>query len=189
LTPNTATGFALRTQMPFIATPVNVMGEVVSRTLLAPFTSSFWSAMKQGGKDADMAMAKIGVSRVCYVWLYSNGYKWRYYRSWPWLVKEHAKQWSAKAGNHTVLCLILVEYQKICVKNFRNILVMSRYGSGDYAGKVFLSFQGMEPTGALMGIAADYVDYARYEEDDSRLNAYAGGMVFGVANYMLSILF
>jgi len=50
ITPNTATGFALRTQLPFIATPVNVMGESISRTPFAPFTSSFYSAMKQGGK-------------------------------------------------------------------------------------------------------------------------------------------
>jgi hypothetical protein len=61
----------------------------------------------------------------------------------------------------------------------------TRFGSGEYAGKVYLSFQGMEPPGALMGMAADYVDYAKYEQDDSRVNAYAGGLVFGVANYML----
>jgi hypothetical protein len=61
----------------------------------------------------------------------------------------------------------------------------SRFGSGEYAGKVFISYQGMEPVGALLGISADYVDYVKYEQDDSRINAYVGGMVFGVANYML----
>jgi len=61
LTPNTAIGFALRTQLPFIATPVNVMGEAVARTPLAPFTNSFFAAMKQGGKEADMAMTKVGL--------------------------------------------------------------------------------------------------------------------------------
>jgi hypothetical protein len=61
----------------------------------------------------------------------------------------------------------------------------TRFGSGEYAGKVYLSYQGMEPVGALMAMGADYVDYARYEQDDSRINAYAGGLVFGIANYML----
>jgi hypothetical protein len=36
-----------------------------------------------------------------------------------------------------------------------------------------------------MAMSADYVDYARYEEDDGRINALAGGLVFGIGNYML----
>jgi len=36
-----------------------------------------------------------------------------------------------------------------------------------------------------MAMAADYTDYARYEQDDSRVNAVAGGLVFGIANYMM----
>jgi hypothetical protein len=59
------------------------------------------------------------------------------------------------------------------------------YGSGDYKGKIFISYQGMEPPGALMGMSADYADYVKYEQDDSRINAFAGGMAFGFANYMM----
>jgi hypothetical protein len=62
---------------------------------------------------------------------------------------------------------------------------MARFGTGEYEGKVFLSYQGMEPVGALLAIGADYSDFARYEEDDSRLNAYAGGAAFGIATYMM----
>jgi hypothetical protein len=60
-----------------------------------------------------------------------------------------------------------------------------RYGTGDYAGKVFISYQGLEPVGALMAMSADYVDYAKYEGDNSRINEIAGGLAFGFANYMM----
>jgi hypothetical protein len=62
---------------------------------------------------------------------------------------------------------------------------MARFGTGEYEGKVFLSYQGLEPVGALLAIGADYSDFARYEQDDSRLNAYAGGAAFGIATYMM----
>ena len=59
-----------------------------------------------------------------------------------------------------------------------------RFGTGDYAGKVYISYQGLEPVGALMAMSADYVDYSKYEGDNSRINEVAGGLAFGFANYM-----
>lgn len=43
----------------------------------------------------------------------------------------------------------------------------------------------MEPIGALMAMASDYADYVRYEKDDNMVNAVAGGLAFGFANYMM----
>lgn len=184
LTPNTATGFALRTQMPFIATPVNVMGEVVSRTPLAPFTNSFWSAMKQGGKDADMAMTKVGISGAAMYGFSQMATNGAITGSGPG--DKGTRQAMERQGWQPYSFVFDISgIPEDMRQEFSQFPGSVRYGSGDYAGKVYLSYQGMEPIGALMGISADYVDYARYEEDDSRINAYAGGMVFGVANYML----
>jgi hypothetical protein len=184
LTPNTATGFALRTQMPFIATPVNVMGEAVSRTPLAPFTSSFWTAMKQGGKEADMAMTKVGLGGAAIYGFSQMATNGAITGAGPG--DKGTRQAMERQGWQPYSFVFDVSGITEDVRqDFSQFPGMVRFGSGDYAGKVYLSFQGMEPIGALMGMSADYVDYARYEEDDSRVNALAGGLVFGVANYML----
>ena len=184
LTPNTATGFALRTQLPFIATPVNVMGEAVSRTPLAPFTSSFWSAMKQGGKEADMAMTKVGLGSAAIYGFSQMATNGSITGSGPG--DKGTRQAMERQGWQPYSFVFdISEITEDVRQEFSQFPGMVRFGSGDYAGKVYLSYQGMEPIGALMGMSADYVDYARYEEDDSRVNALAGGLVFGVANYML----
>ena len=184
ITPNTATGFALRTQMPFVATPVNVMGQAVSRTTLAPFTSSFWAAMKQGGKEADMAMTKFGLGSATMYGFSQMATNGVITGSGPG--DKGTRQAMERQGWQPYSFVFDISGITEDVRqDFSQFPGSVRYGSGDYAGKVFLSYQGMEPIGALLGISADYVDYARYEEDDGRINAYAGGMVFGVANYML----
>jgi len=184
LTPNTATGFALRTQLPFIATPVNVMGEAVARTPLAPFTNSFWTAMKQGGKDADMAMTKVGLGGAAIYGFSQMATNGTITGSGPG--DKGTRQAMERQGWQPYSFVFDISgITEDMRQDFSQFPDMVRFGSGDYAGKVYLSYQGMEPIGALMGMSADYVDYARYEEDDSRVNALAGGIVFGVANYML----
>jgi hypothetical protein len=184
LTPNTAIGFATRTQIPFIATPVNVMGEAVDRTPLAPFTSSFFSAMKQGGKEADMAMTKVGLGSAAIYGFSQMATNGTITGSGPG--DKGTRQAMERQGWQPYSFVFDISGITEDVRqDFSQFPGMVRFGSGDYAGKVYLSYQGMEPIGALMSMSADYVDYARYEEDDSRVNQLAGGLVFGVANYML----
>jgi len=184
ITPNTATGFALRTQLPFIATPVNVMGESISRTPFAPFTSSFYSAMKQGGKEADMAMTKVGLGSAAIYGFSQMATNNVITGSGPG--DKGTRQAMERQGWQPYSFVFDVNGIPEDVRQeFSQFPGMVKFGSGDYAGKVYLSYQGMEPVGALMGMSADYVDYARYEDDDSRVNALAGGLVFGIGNYML----
>lgn len=183
LTTNTATGFALRTQMPFIGTPVNVLGEVVSRTPLAPFTKSYWAAMKAGGKEADMANVKLGLGSAALYGFSEMATNGLTTGSGPG--DKGTRQAMERQGWQPYSFVFDVSGIEEDVRDIFSPFPGTRFGSGEYAGKVYLSYQGMEPVGALMAMGADYVDYARYEQDDSRINAYAGGLVFGVANYML----
>lgn len=184
MNPNSATGFALRTQMPFISTPVNVMSAVVERTLLAPFVKSFRSAIAAGGKEADMAMAKVGLSSAAMVGFSHMATNGIITGSGPG--DKGTRQAMERQGWQPYSVVIDTSGMKEDTRDlFSQFPGSVRFGSGDYSGKVFLSYQGFEPVGALMAIGADFVDYARYEQDDSRLNAFAGGAVFGIANYML----
>lgn len=183
-TPNSPMSFALRTQIPFISTPVNVMSESLQRTPLAPLTASFRQAMAKGGKEADMALTKVGLGSAA---MYG----------FTEFATSNKVTGSGPGEKGTREAMIRQGWQPYSIvldfdgtdEEVRQLLskfpTQVRFGSGDYAGKVFLSYQGMEPVGALMAMAADYADYARYEQDDSRLNAYVGGAIFGLGNYIL----
>ena len=185
INPNTATGFALRTQIPFIATPINVMGEVVARSPLGALSKGLWTDLAKGGtKESDLAIAKIGLGSAAmygFSGLTTNG---MITGSGPG--EKGTREAMIRQGWQPYS--IVMDFDGVN-EEVRQALSLFpgevRYGSGDYEGKVFLSYQGMEPVGALMAMAADYTDYARYEQDDSRVNAVAGGLVFGIANYMM----
>jgi len=181
---NTALGFAVRTQVPFIATPLNIMAETVSRTPLGALSKGLWTDIAKGGtKESDMAMAKVGLGSAA-MYGFSN------------LATEGSLTGSGPGERGTRDAMIRQGWQPYSfVLNFSNIdddvkqalskiPTSVRYGTGDYAGKIFISYQGLEPVGALMAMSADYVDYAKYEGDNSRINEVAGGLAFGFANYM-----
>jgi hypothetical protein len=183
-TPNSPMSFALRTQIPFISTPINVMSEALQRTPLAPLTAGFRQAIAKGGKDADIALTKVGLGTAA---MYG----------FTEFATSNKVTGSGPGEKGTREAMIRQGWQPYSIvldfdgtdEEVRQLLskfpTQVRFGSGDYAGKVFLSYQGMEPVGALMAMAADYADYARYEQDDSRLNAYVGGAIFGLGNYIL----
>ena len=182
---NTALGFAVRTQIPFIATPLNIMAETISRTPLGAFSKGLWTGIAKGGtKESDMAMAKVGLGSAA-MYGFSN------------MATDGNLTGSGPGERGTRDAMIRQGWQPYSfVLNFSNIdddvkqalskiPTSVRYGTGDYAGKVFVSYQGLEPVGALMAMSADYVDYAKYEGDNSRINEVAGGLAFGFANYMM----
>lgn len=183
LNPNTPLKLLARMQMPFIATPVNIIGETIQRTPLGVFSRSLWRDVLKGGtKESDMAMAKIGLGTAAmyqFSNLTTNG---NITGSGP--TERGTREAMSRQGWQPYSLVFDVDEANKDV--FNNFPGTARFGTGDYAGKVFISYQGLEPVGALMAISADYTDYAKYEIDDQRLNAYAGGAVFGIANYTTS---
>ena len=181
---NTALGFAVRTQIPFIATPVNIMAETVSRSPLAAFSPKLWKAIAKGGtRESDMAMAKVGLGAAAMSGFASMATDGDITGSGP-----------GDAGSRDAMMRqgwqpysFVLDFSDIddnVRQAFSKLPTSVRYGTGEYAGKVYVSYQGLEPIGALMAMSADYVDYSKYEGDNSRINEVAGGLAFGFANYM-----
>jgi hypothetical protein len=183
LSPSDPARFALRTQLPFISAPVNVMSAALERTPLAAFTKNFWA--KQGTKEGDLALAKVGLASGAMMTLTNSSMMGAVTGSGP----GDKGQREAMIRQGWQPYSIVLEPGETLDEGVRQALSkfpgQVRYGSGDYAGKVFLSYQGLEPLGALLAMSADYVDYVKYEEDDSRINAFVGGTVFGFANYIM----
>lgn len=59
-------------------------------------------------------------------------------------------------------------------------------GTGDYEGKYFFSYEGLEPIGALLAIGSSYSEYAKYNDNADELNSFIYGALPGVAEYAMS---
>ncbi len=182
---NTAIGFAVRTQVPFIATPLNIMAETISRTPLGAFSKGIRTGILKGGtKESDMAMAKVGLGSAAMYGFSTMATDGNLTGSGPG--ERGTRDAMTRQGWQPYSFVVNFSNIDDDVKQALSKIPTSvRYGTGDYEGKVFISYQGLEPVGALMAMSADYVDYAKYEGDNSRINEIAGGLAFGFANYMM----
>ena len=184
MSPTDPMRFALRTQIPFLSAPINVISAVVERTLLAFASKDIRNAIKMGGKEGDMAMAKVGMSGTAMFTLSQYGQE---YMTGSGPGNKAQREAMVRQGWQPYSFIIDVSdgISEDLRKRLAGYPGAHRFGSGDYEGKLFLSYQGLEPVGAMLAMASDYNDYVKYENDDSRINAAVGGAVFGFANYIM----
>lgn len=141
--------------VPFFKTPANIGLNVVERTPFAPLSSRWRQDIAAGGPQRDMAMAKVSLGS---------------------LVLTGFALWAAE-GN--------LSGRGPERKEERDALL--RTGWQPYSMKLgdkWYSFQGMEPIGALMAIAADYAEYARHEPDADKVDQVFLGATYGLYEYL-----
>lgn len=184
-------GFLARTQIPFVTTPVNLSLQMLERTPLAALSKRIRSDIAKGGKEGDLALAKIGMGTgAAYLF---KGY-----------AEEGKITGAGPADKGQRDALIRQGWQPYSLvydasgmteerrAAFTDLPVDVRYGTGDYAGKVFVSYQGMEPIGAFMAMAANYNDFGRYRNDMSEsgpLEMAAASLQYAFYDYMMSTPF
>jgi hypothetical protein len=146
---------ALKIVVPFFKTPANIGLNVVERTPFAPLSSRWRQEIAAGGPERDMAMAKVSLGS---------------------LVLTGFALWAAEGG---------LTGRGPERKEERDALM--RTGWQPYSMKMgdkWYSFQGMEPIGALMAIAADYAEYAKHEPDASKVEEVFLGATYGLYEYL-----
>jgi hypothetical protein len=188
LNPTTFASFVARTQLPFIATPVNLAISAAERTPigLIPEVTNAIKAMRGKGdgawtKETDMAIAKAGLgSTVIYnVSQMANMGQ----ITGPGPGDRGLREAMVRQGWQPYSFVIDRNPES---ERFQNQFPgMARFGSGDYNDKLFISYQGFEPVGMLIAMGAAYSDYARYETDKGKLEAVVTGYAFGISRYLL----
>jgi hypothetical protein len=146
---------ALKIVVPFFKTPANIGLNVVERTPFAPLSSRWRQEIAAGGPERDMALAKVSFGST---------------------VLAGFALWAAEGG---------LTGRGPERKEERDALM--RTGWQPYSMKIgdeWYSFQGMEPIGALMAIAADYAEYAKHEPDASKVEEVFLGATYGLYEYL-----
>lgn len=184
-------GFLLRTQIPFVTTPVNLSLQMLERTPLAPLTARVRADLAKGGKEADLALAKIGMGTGAAMLFTSYAEDGKLTGAGPAdkgqrdaLLRQGWQPYSMVYDGTN-----MTEEQRA---SFAELPVDVRYGTGDYEGKIFISYQGMEPVGAFLAMAANYNDFGRYRNDMADMSVMeksAAALQYAFYDYMMSTPF
>ncbi len=145
----------LKIIVPFFKTPANIGLNVLERTPFAPISSRWRQEIAAGGVQRDMAMAKLSLGST--------------------ILTTFALM--AAEGNITGGGPKRPEARE----------TMERTGAKPYSIKIgddWYSYQGMEPVGALLAIAADYYEYALNEPDKGKVEQVFLGAAYGLYEYM-----
>jgi hypothetical protein len=145
----------LKIVVPFFKTPANIGLQVIERTPFAPLSSQWREEIAKGGVYRDMALAKVTLGSA---------------------VLATYAAWAGEGG---------LTGRGPARKADRDALI--RDGWQPYSVKVgdkYYSYSGMEPVSALMAIAADYAEYAKHEQDASKIEEVFLGATYGLYEYL-----
>lgn len=183
---STFSSFVIKTQVPFLQTPTNLYSQVFEEIPVLAFATKRARQDIASGDPAkvQMVLAKqstgLGAMYVASSWASEGSItgpgpkdKGEFQR----LVDQGWKPYSI------VLDLSFMEPAKRAKYDNDNRMVK---GTGDYEGKYFISYEGLEPFGALLAMGSSYSDYARYEDNPDMLNSFIYGALPGIAEYATS---
>lgn len=168
----------LKMFIPFFRTPSNIMLEVIERTPFAPVSSRFRQDLAKGGPARDLALAKVTMGSM-FVYggteLAANGYL---VGSGPGrrADKEAFRRGGAQPYSIVLPAANMTEDQIARLSDLGKVSLTD--------DKVYFSFAGLEPVGALLAVAADYASFAQYSDDADEINHVFGGAVYSMYNYM-----
>lgn len=146
---------ALKIVVPFFKTPANIGLEVIERTPFAPLSSQWREEIAKGGVYRDMALAKVTLGSAVLA------------------------TFAALAGEGSITG------RGPARKADRDALL--RDGWQPYSLKIgdkYYSYSGMEPISALLAVAADYAEYAKHEQDASKIEEVFLGGTYGLYEYL-----
>lgn len=164
--------------VPFYRTPTNIVKQTLARTPLPLVSSRVRAQIKAGGRDADMALARMSLGS-----LIMAGFA------------------GASMGlDDPDERLIIVGKGP---KNPKSRQAMQRIGiqpyslnfkiyndDGTWTGKYrSMTFSRLDPMSGLLAMSADFAYYAQYEDDSGTLDNLAMAATGGIADYTLSLPF
>lgn len=164
--------------VPFFRTPANIGLEVLERTPFAPLISSrFRNEFMQGGPARDLAIAKMTMGSALLVTFASLSTEGYLTGRGP---GRQADRDALMRGGWQPYSIVLPrsEYEG----QIERLSRLGRVSIGD--DKIYMSFNGMEPISAFLAMAADYAEYARYEEDSGKINEVFMGAAYGLFEYL-----
>ena len=179
--------FFAKLNMPFISTPINLQLQTLERTPLAFLSKRIRGEIAKGSKEGDLALAKIGLGTGFGMTMVNSAEEGKITGGGPGdksqrdaLIRQGWQPYSI------VLDFGDSEVDDASRQGIDALPGDKRYGTGDLSGKVFISYQGIEPIGAFLAMSANYAEFARYSDDEDKLQESAMALSYGFYDYLMS---
>lgn len=170
-----------KTIMPFVRTPTWLISEGTQHSPFAVLSKQWRQDIKAGGAERDLAMAKFGMGSVAMIGLSSLAVEGRITGSGPGNAQLRAT-YQRDGWRPYSIVFKGGEWDE----DFK--LYLSQFPGMDPSvgknGNLYVSFRGFEPMSAVLAMAADYTEYARYEDDEDEVAQVGLGALFGLYQYM-----
>lgn len=173
------TNVLTKTTLPFVRTPTWLISEGLQYSYFAPLSKQWRRDMEAGGATADLAMAKFGLGSMFMAAATSLAVEGRITGggpSDPELRKVYMRDgWRPYAG-----VLKEGEYDQAFIDYLKTFKFLDP--SLGKNKKLYISLRGLDPIARPFAMAADYAEYARYEDDQDAIAQVAVGALFGLYN-------
>jgi hypothetical protein len=169
----------LKMFFPFVRTPTNLAIQAAKRMPINPvkaLSPSFYKSMMKGGRDADMALARVGLSSgILGTLAYKGGLAGNITGPGPKNF-EQLKTFKAQGWQPFSFVLNKSDVSEDQLQGFRDMTPVS-VGPD----KIYVSYAGLQPIGSLLAIAGTMGEYAM-------LNSYQSTQAFSDDNTMQELV-
>lgn len=153
--------------VPFFKTPTNIATAILERSPVQFVNPGFYRALQAGGRDADIAMAKVATGSMI-----MGGFA-----TWASGAKDDGDVLIHGAGPSDPKAR-----DAFMRKGFLPYSISVKQDDGTYKSVTYNRF---DPVSGILAMAADFAYYAQHESDGKVLDDLAMAATMSVANYMM----
>jgi hypothetical protein len=168
-----------KTTLPFVRTPTWLISEGLQHSYFAPLSKQWRMDMAAGGAKADLAAAKFGLGSMFMAGATSLAVEGKITGGGP-SNPDLRKAYMRDGWRPYSIALDEDEYDEDFLKFLNGFKFLDP--SVGKNKKLYISMRGLDPIVRPLAMAADYVEYARYEDDEDEIGQVAVGALFGLYN-------
>ena len=177
----------VKTIVPFFRVPTNIALATVERTPFAPLISRFQDDFRYGGARRDLALAKMSLGTLVIGTLASYSSEGKITGRGP---TRKANQEALKRMGWQPYSIVYDydatnESDSNAIKKLIDKGFAVSIGKGERKGKVYISYAGLEPVGAMVAMAADYAEYAKWHDTSSAFTIDINDVEFDIESMFL----
>lgn len=182
----TFTSLLIKTQVPFLQTPTNIYSQVFEEVPVLALATKKARADLSSGDPARIQMALAKQSSGAALLYLGSSFATDGNITGPGPKDKAEYQRLVDQGWQPYSIVIDLSFMSKDKRKKYDEDSRLVKGKGDYEGKYFFSYEGLEPIGALLAMGAGYADYARYEDNPDNLNSFIYGAVPAIGEYAVS---
>ena len=178
----------VKTIVPFFRTPSNIGMQVLERTPFAPLVSSRYRAdLLAGGVKRDLALAKMTMGTslfFTFAYIAQDGFMGMTMTG-AGPGRKNDRQALMRTGWKPYSIVIDGSTDNLSDEAKKTFAMLEERGLASKAkNKVYISFSGFEPISVFLAMAADYAEYAKYNENADRTEKAFYGAAAGIYNFL-----